>query len=112
MFVFFTIVEFALVLLVHENALRQTKPTKRESESETMISRPSTQEPNTAAKVSPLEKMKHDAKATGGNQRRLTIFRMSRTMFFEKLSITRKVDFSAFVIYHFTYLLFNFIYWF
>ena len=112
MFVFFTIVEFALVLLVHENALRHTSPTKGESKSEAMISRPSTEAQNTVAKVSPLKEMNHDPKGTGGNQRRQTIFRMSGTMFFEQLSITRKVDFSAFVIYHFTYLLFNIIYWF
>ena len=111
MFVFFTIAEFALVLLLHENAFRQTSSTKGEAKPETMMSGPSTQVQNTVAKVSPLEKMKHGPKGIEGTRRRQTIFRMSSTMFFEKLSIARKVDFSAFLIYHFTYLLVNFIYW-
>ena len=111
-FVFFTIAEFALVLLVHENGMRKAGITKEGSKSEERISRQKTQVQKNVGQVSPLEAMKLGLKETGGTKRRQTIFLINRATFFEKLPLTRKIDFTAFVMYHFSNLLFNFIYWF
>ena len=111
-FVFFTIVEFALVLLVHENAMRKAGISKEGSKSEERISKHNTQVQKNVGKVSPFGAIQLGQKETGGTQRRRIIFLANRATFFEKLPLTRKIDFSAFVMYHFLHLLFNFIYWF
>ena len=111
-FVFFTIAEFALVLLVHENGMRKAGITKEGSNSEERISRHKTQVQKNIGQVSPLEAMKLGLKETGGTKRRQTIFLINRATFFGKLSLARKIDFTAFVMYHFFYFLFNCIYWF
>ena len=111
-FVCFTIAEFALVLLVHENAMRKTGIGKDGSKSEERISRHKTQVQRNVGKVSPLDAVKLGLKETGGARRRQTIFLINRATFFGKLPLTRKIDFTAFVMYHFFNLLFNFIYWF
>ena len=105
-FVFFTIAVLALVLLVHENGMRKTGITKEGSKSEHR-----TQVQKNVGKVSPFEAMKFGLKETGVTQRHQTLFLINRATFFEKLPLARKIDFTAFVMYHFFYLLFNFIYW-
>ena len=106
-------VEFAFVLAwreVNGQEIIENSMTKEESESENAISGKMTKQQNTITKVTPLVVMKHDLKEPGVTEQQPTIFRSNTNDFSGKLTLARKIDFSSFVIYNFSYILFNFIY--
>ena len=112
-FVFFTMVEFALVLVLKEVVdwrLHVSSLAKAENQSVKVIFKHLTTKENTTAKISPLEVMEPDVKIKEITERRKKSFGIRGAKFFESSTVTRKIDFSAFVIYHSAYLIFNFIY--
>ena len=112
-FVFFTMVEFAVVLLlkeVNDRRLHGFTLTKVKIKSGKVISNDLAEKENITAKISPLEVMEPDLKRKGVTARRQKGFGTRGSKFFETSTVSRKIDFSAFVIYHFAYLIFNFIY--
>ena len=112
-FVFFTMVEFALVLLLKEVKNRRlygSSLAKVENQSVKVISKHLTTKGNTTAKISPLDVMEPDLKKKEITERRKKSFGIRGAKFFESSTVTRKIDFCAFLIYHFAYLIFNFIY--
>ena len=110
-FVFFEMLEFALVLLLKEYKLDETTHDKNKSKSVILFSRQKMELQKTVGKVSPSEEKSHDLDINDVAESRQTTFRINRPRFFQKLPLTRKVDFLAFVIYHFAYFLFNLVYW-
>ena len=105
-FVFFTVAEFAVLLIlkeVNEHGLHQTGLTWEDSISGMVLSKYVTRRQNTAGQVSQLEKI---------DEQRRTMSHSITPKFFQTLPPIRKIDFSSFFLYHFTYVLFNFIYWF
>ena len=114
-FVFFTVAEFAVLLIlkeVHEHGLHQTGLTWEDSISGMVLSKYVTRRQNTAGQVSQLEKIDDDLTSGGVNEQRRTMSHSITPKFFQTLPLIRKIDFSSFFLYHFTYVLFNFIYWF
>ena len=112
-FVFFTMVEFALVLVLKEvkdRRLHSFSLANAENQSVKVISKHLTEIENTAAKISPVEVMDRDMKRKEVTERRQKSFGIRGAKFFESSTVTRKIDFFAFVIYHFAFLIFNFIY--
>ena len=112
-FVFFTMVEFALVLVLKEvkdRRLHSFSLAEAKNQSGKVISKHLTEIENTAANISPLEVMDHHVKRKEVTERHQKRFGIREPKFFESSTVTRKIDFSAFVIYHFAYLIFNFIY--
>ena len=114
-FVFFTVAEFAVLLIlkeVHEQGLHRTGLTMDDSISGMVLSKYVTRRQNTAVQVSELEKINDDLTNDGVNEQRRTMSHIITPKLFQTLPLIRKIDFSAFFVYHFTYVLFNFIYWF
>ena len=105
-FVFVEMLEFALVLVLKEQKFGETSHNKEKPEPIKIISKQPMEIQNAVGKVSNGDWNMTDVTESG--QTRLWI---NKPRFFEKLPITRKIDFSAFIIYHFAYLLFNIIYW-
>ena len=111
--------EFALVLILKEvekRRLDEFNPDKdrirlRKSRIPKMIPKKATERNISTDKVSPFEETSHDPNTNDVSEPRQTPFWINTLMFFEKLSLTRRIDFVAFAIYHFGYLLFNVIYW-
>ena len=107
-FVFFQVLEFALVLVLkdlYEPKLGKTTNHDDKSDSGKIISRQMQEMQSSMGNVLPFEEMNSDIDI---NSRR---FWVKQPKFFEKLPLTRKIDFLAFIIYHIAYLLFNIIYW-
>ena len=114
-FVFFTVAEFAVLLIlkeVHEHGLHQTGLTRYDSTSGIVLSRYVTGRPNTAGQVLQLEEIDDDLTKDGVNEQRQAMLHSITPKFFQTLPLIRKIDFYSFFLYHFTYVLFNFIYWF
>ena len=114
-FVFFTVAEFAVLLIlkeVHDHGLHRTGLTRDVSISGMFLSKYVTGRQNTAGQVSQLEKIDDDLTSGGVNEQRRTMSHSITPKFFQTLPLIRKIDFSSFFLYHFTYVLFNFIYWF
>ena len=113
-FIFFTMLEFALVLIlkeVNERRAYETIQNKDESQSKKVDARHLTELENNVAQVLPLQEMNHDLKTgerAGGEQ---IISCISRTGFFANLPLTRKLDIFAFVTYNMSYLFYNLYYW-
>ena len=105
-FVFVEMLEFALVLVLKEQKLGERSHDKEKPEPIKIISKQQMEIQNVKGKVSNV-----DLNITDVTESRQTKFWINKPMFFEKLPVTRKIDFSAFIIYHFSYLLFNIIYW-
>ena len=105
-FVFFEMLEFALVLVLKEQKLGERIHDKERPEPIKIISKQPMEIQNVKGKVS-----NGDLNITDVTESRHTKFWIKKPNFFEKLPVTRKIDFSAFFIYHFAYLLFNMIYW-
>ena len=113
-FVFFTMVEFALVLVlkeVEDQIANATSIAKEDSNSGGFISRRMTEVQSTVTKISPIETTNQDLTTVGENVQQRAILRINRPKFFARLTVTRKIDFSTFVLYHLAFLIFNFIYW-
>ena len=113
MFVFFEIVEFALVLVlkeIHERKLREMRDDRSESECGKVFSN-QIERIQTIMTVRQCEEMNRNLDINCGNESRKTRFCINTHRFFEKLPLTRKIDFWAFIIHHFAYVLFNIIYW-
>ena len=105
--------EFAFVLAwreVNGQEVIENGMTKEDTESVDFISGKMTKQQNTITKVTPLEVMKLDMKEAGDTEQQPTILRSNTHDFSGKLTFARKIDFSSFVIYNFSYILFNFIY--
>ena len=114
-FVFFTVVEFALILIlkeVYEYGSPETGRTNNNSSSEKVISKHLTGQQIPVGQESQLEEIIDDLTRGGVAERRITLLHIIGPKLFRNLPLMRKIDFSAFFIYHFTYVLFNFIYWF
>ena len=114
-FVFFTVAEFAVLLIlkeVHEQGLHRTGLTMDDSISGMVLSKYVTRRQNTAVQVSELEKINDDLKNDVVNEQRRTMSHIITPKLFQTLPLIRKIDFSSFFLYHFTYVLFNFMYWF
>lgn len=114
-FVFFTVAEFAVLLIlkeVHEQRLHLTDLSRDDSISRMVLSKYITRRQNTAGQVSELEKINDDLTNDGLNEQRRTMSHIITPKLFQTLPIIRKIDFYSFFLYHFTYVLFNFIYWF
>ena len=105
-FVFVEMLEFALVLVLKEQKSGETSHDKEKPEPIEIISKQTMEIQKVKCKVS-----NGDPNITDVTESRQNKFRINKPRFFEKLPVTRKIDFSAFVIYHFAYLLFNVIYW-
>ena len=106
--------EFALVLVLkelYEPKLVKNTHDKDESESGKVIAREAKEKQITMGKVLPFEEMDRDLDINGVPESRQNMVRVKKSNFFEKLPLTRKIDFSSFIIYHFAYFLFNMIYW-
>ena len=114
-FVFFTVAEFAVLLIlkeVHEQGLHRTGFTMDDSISGMVLSKYVTRLQNTAVQVSELEKINDDLTNDGVNEQRRTMSHIITPKLFQTLPLIRKIDFYSFFVYHFTYVLFNFMYWF
>ena len=111
--------EFALVLILKEVEKRRLDEFNldkerirlRKSRIPKMIPKKATEGNIPTDKVTPFEETNRVLDTNDVSQPRKTPFWINSLMFFEKLPVTRKIDFSAFFIYHFAYLLFNIIYW-
>ena len=111
--------EFALVLILKEvdnRRLDKRFPDKdrirlRKSRIPKIIPKKATEGNIPTDKVSPFEETSRDPNTNDVSEPRQTPFSINTLMFFEKLPLTRRIDFVAFAIYHFGYLLFNIIYW-
>ena len=90
---------------LYEPKLGNTTHHKDKSESGKITSRQVQEMQSSKGKVIPFEETNGDFDI---NSRR---FCVKRPKFFDKLPLTRKIDFLAFIIYHFAYFLFNIIYW-
>ena len=114
-FVFFTIAEFALVLLLkerNEQKLQKSIVTMDKSKSERVSFRqPTTLQPINVIKVSSIQETKHDLERKKDDEGEKIVFRILGLGFFANLPLTRKMDVIAFVIYHLSYLFFNLHYW-
>ena len=118
-FVFLQMLEFALVLILKEADKRRLDESNadtdrirlRKSRIPKLIPKKLTERNITTDKVAPFEETKRDLNTNDVSQPRQTTFWINTLMFFEKLPLTRRIDFLAFAIYHFSYLLFNIIYW-
>ena len=107
-------VEFALVLVlkeVEDQIANATSIAKEDSNSGGFISRRMTEVQSTVTKISPIETTNQDLTTVGENVQQRAILRINRPKFFARLTVTRKIDFSTFVLYHLAFLIFNFIYW-
>ena len=96
----------------HERRLPDNCLAKDESKSVKLVSRDLAGPQNTVGKVTPLEIQNHDLRTTADTECRQTTFQIKMPKFFKDLPLTRKMDCSAFVIYHLTYLIYNVTYWF
>ena len=110
-FVFFTMVEFALVLILKEWNERTRYETTDESKSEKLFSRRLTELQKNIANVSPPGGMMPDLKTKEDSGREQITIEINRPGFFANLPLNRKVDVFAFVIYHLFYSSFNLYYW-
>ena len=114
-FVISTVAEFAVLLIlkeVHDRRLHQTGLTSDDSTSQMVILKNVKRRQNTAGQALQLEEIDDDLTNEGVNELRQTIPHIITPKLIQTLPLMRKIDFSAFFIYHFTYVLFNFIYWF
>ena len=113
-FVFFTIAEFALVLIIkegNEQKLQKTNVTTDKSKSEKVSFRqPTKLQQIKANKVSSIQETMHNLARKKDDEGEKIIFRILRLGFFPNLPLTRKIDVIAFVIYHLSYLFFNLYY--
>ena len=106
--------EFAVVLILnekHERRLPHTSLTKDQSKSGTLVSRDLAGPQGTVSQVTPVEIQNHDLRITAVTECRQTSFQIKMPKFFEDLPFERKMDCSAFAIYHLTYIIFNVTYW-
>ena len=114
MFVFLTIVEFAWVLLLKEYQERRMQKRKHSDDGskwEPDIENPATQSKRNFNKVTNLKQRCGDDQDKKTNGGQLKAFLMYRSSFLDGLPTTRKIDFSAFVIFNVTFFLINVIYW-
>ena len=105
--------EFALVLLlkeVRDQGLNETKSKKDESKSEKCISTHLTEVQNTLTRTTPLETTNYGLKEEDVTVQRRTTSRIKTPNCFKKLTLSRKIDLSAFLVYYLAFLLFNIIY--
>ena len=112
-FVFFEILELAVVIVlkeVHERGLHETNNDKDLAESEKCVSKQITRVQN-SVNVSQNDEMNQDRNTDGVTKSWLNRFKIKKPRFFEKLPLTRKIDFLAFIIYHLAYIVLNIIYW-
>ena len=106
--------EFAWVLVLKEKYdrnLGETTHDTDESESGKVISRETKEMRNTKGRVLPLEELNHNIDMHGRTESRQASFWVRNPKFFEKLPLTRRIDFLAFIVYHLAYIFFNVIYW-
>ena len=104
-FVFFPLVEFAVLLILKEVNERQPRDivvVKDQSKSIKKFSGQITELRTTDGKVAPLQECTDTKKTT---------LSVDRTGFFKNLPLVRKLDVLAFFIYNFSYLIFNCYYW-
>ena len=114
MFVFLTIVEFAWVLLLkefQERRMQKRKDSDDASKWQQDLENPVTQSKRNFNKVTNLKQRCGDDQETKSNAGQLKVFLMYRSSFLDGLPTTRKIDFSAFVIFNVTFFLVNVIYW-
>ena len=113
-FVFLTIVEFAWVLLLKEFQERRMKKRKDSDDASKWrqdLENPATKSKRNFNKVTNLKQTcgaDQEKKSNAGN---LKVFLMYRFSFLDGLPTTRKIDFSAFVVFNVTFFLINVIYW-
>ena len=104
-FVFFPLVEFAVLLILKEVNERQPRDivvVKDQSKSIKKFLGQITELRTTDGKVAPLQESTETQKTT---------LSIDRTGFFKNLPLIRKLDVLAFFIYNFSYLIFNCYYW-
>lgn len=104
-FVFFPLVEFAMLLIikeVNERKPRDTVVVKDQSKSTKKFLGQITELQSTDGKIAPLQDRTETQKIT---------LSIDRPGFFKKLPLVRKLDVLAFAIYNFSYLIFNCYYW-
>ena len=113
-FVFFTMAEFALVLLLKEvkdQGLNETKSKKDESKSAKFISLHLTEVQNTLTRTTPIEATNYDLTEADDTLQRRTTSRIKTPNCLKKLTLSRQIDLSSFLVYYLAFLLFNIIYW-
>lgn len=113
-FVFLTIVEFAWVLLLKEfleRRMQKRKDSDDASKYQQDLENPVKQSKRNVNKVTNLKQRCGDDQETKSNAGQLKVFLMYRSSFLDGLPTTRKIDFSAFVIFNVTFFLINVIYW-
>ena len=104
-FVFFPLVEFAMLLILKEVNERQPHDTvvvKDQSKSIKKFLAEITELQTTDGKVAPLQEISESQKIT---------LPFDRPGFFKNLPLVRKLDVLAFVIHNFSYLMYNCYYW-
>ena len=114
-FVFFTIVEFALVLVLKEmnrRRLQKKSFTRDEPTANRISSRFFKMElKNHITNISPIQEMTPELDRKTNSGGRKSVVRSSRSGVLATLPLTRKFDIFAFGIYHISFLLFNLYYW-
>ena len=75
------------------------------------LENPVTQTKRNVNKVTNIKQICGDDQETKSNAGQLKVFLMYRSSFLDGLPTTRKIDFSAFVIFNVTFFLVNVIYW-
>ena len=106
--------EFALVLLLKEvkdQGLNETTSEKDESKSAEFISTHMKKDETTLMTITPLEATNHNLTDEDDTVQRRTTSWIKRPNFFKKLTRSRKIDLSTFLVYYLSFLLFNIIYW-
>ena len=105
--------EFALVLVLkdlYEPKLVKTTHHKDKPESGKITSRQLQEMQSSMGKFLPFEEMNSDLDINSITEPRRITFWIKKPKFFEKLPLTRKIDFLAFITYHTAYFLIFFIY--
>ena len=105
-FVFFQMLEFASVLVLKELYER-----KNDLDSGKVTSRQVKEIQIAMDKVLPFQEMNRDIDINSKTELGKASLRVKKPKFFERLPLTRRIDFLAFITFHLAYFLFNVIYW-
>ena len=96
---------------MRDQELHENSHSNDESKSGTFISKHITEMKSTVSNISPLATINPGLTKEGDNEQRRVISRINGPKFFQRLTVGRKIDVCAFVLYHLAYVTFNFIYW-
>ena len=105
-FVFFQMLEFASVLVLKELYER-----KNDLDSGKVTSRQVKEIQIAMDNVLPFQEMNRDIDIDSKTELSKASHRVKKPKFFERLPLTRRIDFLAFITFHLAYFLFNVIYW-